>query len=153
MEDNILYIGLFLNEIQKLELKMVFNAMCTDYPLRKYINLERNYKEYFDHVTLIFRTQFDDNKEKLEELLPCIGSLALQKIELDAIGYSDKCVALRVVKSKFINTYCANKNPHIMAIVYEGHKPVDSNEIVNWIDIPKITLFAQIDAVYKKKPK
>lgn len=148
MEDvKLQYIGLFFNEYVKNELKFRFNKLCSD-KFNDKIDLSKKHKEYFDHVTLMFKTQFDKNKVIYEELLTGVEVLSLYKIEIDAIGYNDKCVAFRVVKSKFMKRYCMNDTPHITCIVYDGHKPVNSNEITEWVKIPKIKVFGYIGAYY-----
>lgn len=54
-------------------------------------------------------------------------------MRITAIGKSDKAMAFKV---ELNGVSCANANPHITICTFESGKPVDSNKIHDWVEIP-----------------
>lgn len=126
---NYQYFGLFLSEDNRNKLIKVI----LDNPIIANIVFQKESTLYLDHCTLIHKSQHD---EKITNKL----SLYINDwftLYIDKIGFSNKAIAFGV---DFGNEYltCVNSKPHITICTINGGKPVDSNNIQEWIPIPKI---------------
>lgn len=110
-----IYMGIFLDDDSK------------DY-LKKYYSLPKDWKGYYDHMTIVF----NDGTE-LSKIVKEINDKHIGKrctIRVVAIGISEKAIAVKVELP--LGIVCANKIPHITLGVAPGCKPVDSNDITIW---------------------
>lgn len=117
MENNWIYIGIFLDEKSKKLLKKL-------YPLPEW------WKEYYDHMTVVF-----NDGTKLANDIKLINDHNIGKkfkLKLVGPGISEKAYAVQVELPKGVVS--ANKITHITMGVapIEGANPVDSNYITNW---------------------
>lgn len=135
---NFEYIGLFLTEESKAELKTwLINSNYQP-------EILKSEKEYLDHCTLLHRSQRTSHfllEDTLSTALIMYGSI-IESIKIDGIGISDKAMAFRVV---YPSNLCANKIPHITICTSNGGKPVDSNYITEWKDIEPITVEVKLE--------
>ena len=120
MENNWIYIGIFLDEKSKKLLKKL-------YPLPEW------WKEYYDHMTVVF----NDNT-KLANDIKLINEHNIGKkfkLKLVGPGISDKAYAIQVELPKGVVS--ANKITHITLATCKpnGGNAVDSNYITNWSKI------------------
>ena len=120
MENNWIYIGIFLDEKSKKLLKKL-------YPLPEW------WKEYYDHMTVVF-----NDSTKLANDVKSINEHNIgKKFKLKVVGpgISEKAYAVQVELPKGVVS--ANKITHITMGVapIEGANPVDSNYITNWSKI------------------
>lgn len=83
----------------------------------------REWKIYCDHCTVLHHTNEDQSSR--EWLEPMVG----QPVKFNVIGFgvSEHCVAVMV------NLRTQNKVSHITLAVAPGHRPVESNDIVDWV--------------------
>lgn len=135
---NFEYIGLFLTEESKAELKTwLINSNYQP-------EILKSEKEYLDHCTLLHKSQRTSHfllEDTLSTALIMYGSI-IESIKIDGIGISDKAMAFRVV---YPSNLCANKIPHITICTSNGGKPVDSNYITEWKDIEPITVEVKLE--------
>lgn len=97
-----------------------------------------------DHCTIMHRSQHDDTTA---DFLDCRLN-STEFIYINGIGWNDKAIAFRVVKTGTINL-CKNEVPHITIGTYSKGKPVDSNTITNWKSINPIMITTIIEKVWK----
>jgi len=120
MEENWVYVGIFLDEKSKKKLKKMYK-------------IPEGWKEYFDHMTVIY----NDKSEYAKYVKSICDKLGNIKVKLKVVsqGISDKAYAIHVDIPAGIP--CGNKISHItLACSPEGFA-VDSNYIENWHNISK----------------
>ena len=117
MNDNWIYVGIFLDEKSKKLLKKL-------YPLPEW------WKEYYDHMTVVF----NDNTKLANDIKMINDHNIGKKFKLKLVGpgISEKAYAIQVELPKGVVS--ANKITHITMGVapIEGANAVDSNYITNW---------------------
>lgn len=140
-ESSFLYVCLKLTESARTRLR--------DNIPEEYRGLYEN--EILHHVTLLHRSNYDPEVERSEKVVRFVKRIiadcnqsARMHFVVDGIGCSDKALAYRVK----LSTPCYNKNPHITIGVFNGGRPVDSNDITEWVDIPKMNVDAILEVVY-----
>lgn len=127
-QNNVTYYGVFLDDNSKKKLTQL---------------LPKNYYKVFcDHMTIAFKTQFTD------EIVDYCNSLLGENIEMIAthIGKNEDVMAVKV------ETECnsANNTKHItICTLSENGKPVQSNDITNWI---KLKTPIKLNGVVKSYP-
>lgn len=131
---NWIYYGFFLTVESKRELLD---------KIKKLIDIPDNWRIYAEHCTVIFNDGSRD-AESASEL--CEAFLGMKKVlHVDGIGFSDEAIAVRVLEPT------ANKISHITIAVAPGSKPVKSNEITNFGEIPlKMKVISLLDVVERK---
>lgn len=137
---NFEYYGLFLTEESKAKLKKWFDL----YDFSNNILESCLEKWYLDHCTLLHWSQRTSNfllEDTLGTTLVLHGNLN-QPVEINGIGVSDKAMAFRC---NIPENLCANKVPHITICTFNGGKPVDSNNIIEWKDIKPIIAEAKLE--------
>ena len=118
---NWIYIGIFLEEDSKKELKECYQ-------------IPSDWKEYCDHITIVFNDGSELSRVVKEMNMENVGEF--YSIKITGVGVSEKALALRVELPTCV--VCANKIPHITVGVAPDAKPVDSNDITIWHDIDPI---------------
>lgn len=129
--------------------------------MRLFANIPQEYahkwdRVFLDHVTLLHRLQY--NKEdvggKPAKVVRFVKNIISNESQsgrvhfvVDGIGCSDKAVAFRVN----LSVPCCNPHPHITIGTIGDGRPVHSNEITEWVDIPKMSVDALVEVVYPKK--
>ena len=138
--ENFEYIGLFLTEESKAELKKWFDW----YDFDNNILESCPEKWHLDHCTLLHRSQRGEDNYLIEEYLEFMLSVQVKNmcLEIDGIGVSDKALAFRCNLSEEL---CASKIPHITICTFNGGKPVDSNNITEWKDIEPIIIETKLE--------
>lgn len=66
------------------------------------------------------------------------------RMVVQGIGISNKAFKVAIGDSALP---CANARPHITVCTINGGKPVDSNEIVNWIPITEFNVYGKLKMV------
>lgn len=119
-----IYVGIFLDEKSKKKLK------------KKY-TIPEGWKEYFDHMTVIY----NDDSQVAEDIKSICNLLEGKKVKLKVVsqGISDKAYAVHVKVPAGIP--CGNKISHITLATSPKGNAVDSNYIENWIDITDKNLY------------
>lgn len=120
MNEQWIYVGIFLDNCSKKKLKKLYI-------------IPEGWKEYFDHMTVIY----NDNSEYAKYIKSIVNNFEGKKIELKVVsqGISDKAYAIHVDIPAGIP--CGNKISHVtLACSPEGFA-VDSNYIENWHNILK----------------
>ena len=95
-----------------------------------YANLE---KIYCDHHTLMHHSKHNFYVEKL--LRSSLNEVVTLKVT--HIGFSGEAIAAKLERGKYISHICTNEIPHITIGTFSGGKPVDSNNIKEWIELNK----------------
>lgn len=135
--NDIQYFGLFLDKIERM---MVLGALLENDSLRPILAQAK--QTYFDHCTLLHKSQFEKHSELYKYLSDRIGEK--MNIRLTALGCSAKAMAFKVELPD--SDMCANDIPHVTVITLTDGKPVDSNYITDWeeLDVP-ITVCTKLD--------
>ena len=118
MNDNWIYVGIFLDEKSKNKLKEL-------YPIPD------SWQEYYDHMTVVFNDGTD-----IAKAVKSINDKNLNKkfnLKVVGPGISDKAYAIQVELPEGVVS--ANKITHITLGTSETGKAVDSNYITNWSKI------------------
>ena len=134
---NFQYYGLFLDSDIKNELMNILNAN-EEYS----VLLKKADRIFIDHCTLLHISQLHDNQVFYDYLNARIGEKF--SIIINGIGISDKVAAFRVDKRSVVS---CNSIPHITIATFNGGKPVDSNNIMEWKTIKPIILTTQLKKV------
>ena len=119
MNDNWIYIGIFLDEKSKKLLKKLY-PIPADF-----------WVEYYDHMTVVFNdhTMIASAVKSINE--HNIGKKF--KLKLVGPGISDKAYAVQVELPKGVVS--ANKITHITLATSPSGNAVDSNYITNWSNV------------------
>jgi hypothetical protein len=97
-------------------------------------------KVYCDHHTLMHHSKHNFYVEKL--LYSSLDEVVTLKVT--HIGFSDKAMAAKLDRGKHISHICTNDIPHITIGTFKEGKPVDSNNIKEWIELDKPILLMGI---------
>ena len=136
------YFGLFLSEEDRNALLRVI----IDNPIICDLVFQRGSTLYLDHCTLLHKNQNDS--EVYNALMDRIMSNYSDnyRMVVQGIGISNKAIAFKVAIGDS-TLPCANAKPHITVCTINGGKPVDSNEIVNWIPITEFNVYGKLKMV------
>lgn len=138
-KDNFQYIGLFLTKETK---ESLINIFFKDFYKQSLENKDINI--YLHHCTLIHKSQIEYmvDEDLVDKYLKILGKE--YKIVITHIGESDKALAFKVdlMQSGIMSL---NDNPHITIATYNGGKPVDSNQIVDWKPLAPFTISTFLD--------
>lgn len=139
---NYQYFGLFLEEEYRNDLMDII----INNPIIANLVFQRGSTIYLDHCTLLHSSQND--KEVYCTLMDRITSNYCDsyRIVVEGIGISKKAIAFKVTIGDPALP-CANAKPHITICTINGGKPVDSNEIVNWIPIQEYNVYCKLKMV------
>lgn len=137
--NNLIYVGIFLDE----ESKNILKENVENYV---YEILGNDVTFICHHMTISHISKINDDIKNW-----CVLNNNKEfTLTIDAIGYSDKACAARVVTDIVPTT---QNYPHITIAVNNSNngKPVDSNFIKNFIKLPKtITLTGKVSFFYKR---
>lgn len=123
MADKYNYYGVFLLSHEATRLLSLSMPYIED----KKINIE-DWRLVCDHCTILHYTHKNQDMRKYLELAR--GNVV--EFNVNGIGFSDKAIAVRT------DLPSENRVSHITIAVAPDGKPVDSNFIENWIDVPEI---------------
>ena len=129
-----IYVGIFLDEESAKELKELYQ-------------LPDGWKEYYDHMTVVFNDDSELSKIVKQANAENIGEF--YPLKAVAIGISDKAMALKVELP--IGVVCANEIPHITLGTSPEGSPVDSNDITIWNTISEPLFIGGTMRVYRGK--
>lgn len=135
-----IYCGVFLDDTERDILMRRIRAT-------KVVN-PKNWKLYCHHMTLAY----NNGTEEAEQIFNFYQKILGKEITLQAteIGYSDKAVAIKILKP--LDMPCVNAIKHITIAVSSIGKPVDSNKITKWKTLPMpITIHGRIGYFGKDK--
>ena len=116
-----LYYGVFFSESTK---STILNYVKSFLEKNGKI-IPEDWKEYCSHMTLVFNHGTEDDQRLAEFYDMFLGESV--GLRTTAIGISDRAIALEV---DFIT---ANLHSHITIAIAPDAKPVESNDIVEWI--------------------
>lgn len=109
---NIIYAGILLNAASR---SILLSEM------KQYYNCEKLPISFCDHITLAYG-QFVTPRHK-----SLVGNKIMFFVNEAVIGPDCACVT---VTGDFVRLGCVNKYPHITVACAEGHKPVESNTLL-----------------------
>lgn len=135
---NYQYFGLFLDEPTRNKLMQVIIGN----PIISNLVFQRGSTIYLDHCTLLHKNQ---HEEKMANSLQYRIDDSFRLI-VSKIGISEKAIAFGVELGNQ-HLPCANAKPHITICTINGGKPVNSNEICNWIPIPEFSIYGTLKIV------
>lgn len=122
MDKNWNYYGVFFDNVEKQNILGY---------TKNYYGIPKDWKIYCDHMTLVYNNNTEERQKKAEHYNQFIGKQIT--LIFDAIGISDDAIALRVS-----NCASQNKISHVTVATRPGVKPVESNNIKNWLTLPKL---------------
>lgn len=135
MKKNWIYYGIFFSDSTKNTIlsyvKRWFEANGREFP--------EDWKIYCDHMTLVFNDGSKEAQKFANGVEPFLGDFA--SLRSTAIGISDRAIALEV---DYITN---NKHSHITVAIVPDGKPVESNDIEEWIPT---TESLYVTGIYKK---
>lgn len=137
---NYQYFGLFLDNYNRNKLMQVI----LDNPILSNLVFQRGSTLYLDHCTLLHKNQNDE--EIYNSLIYFTGENKVYRIYADRIGISNKAIAFGISLNE-CNLPCANAKPHITICTINGGKPVNSNDICEWIPIPELNIYCELKMV------
>lgn len=113
------YVGVFLTPESKTKLQEMFQT-----------EIPEGWKVYCHHMTLAF----NNGSNEAQKMADMYSSKFGEEVELTIVqlGKSDRAMAVKVAT----DLPMINKLPHITVAVATGAKPVESNYIENWKNIP-----------------
>lgn len=110
------YYGVFLLDSEKKRLKELF------WDILSFRYLE-GWKIYCDHCTILHKTHENQDIRKYLDLI-CGHPI---KFYITGVGVSDNAIAA------LVDLPSENKVSHVTLAVAPGHKPMESNDIEDWI--------------------
>lgn len=130
--DNFIYFGLFLTDKSREKL---MNFVQDN--LKNTVN--RADKLYLDHITLLHKNDKRSTAIKLRmyELLNYMLETFIgetYEVKIIAFGLNDKAAAFKVELSDGFPCFI-HKTYHITIATFNGVKPVESNNIINWREL------------------
>lgn len=134
MDKNWIYYGVF------------FSNTTRDFLIRKakeLIDIQENWTLYGDHMTIVF----NDGSERKQEVANALDNVLgyEQQLRIISIGISDEAIAFEV------NNYeTQNEHSHITIAVAPGSKPVNSNNITEWLKIDGFYVTGKINKIVRK---
>ena len=87
--------------------------------------IPEDWKEYCDHMTLVFNSH-NDHTETLAEFYELFLGQTVS-LRSTSVGISGRAIALGI---DYIND---NKHSHVTVAIHPDAKPVESNDITTWI--------------------
>ena len=132
--DNFIYFGLFLTNKSREEL---MNFIQDN--LKTVINGAD--KIYLEHITLLHKNDKCSNAIKLRmyQLLNCLFEKfigEIYEVNIIAFGYNNRVFAFKVELPDGFPCFIF-KTYHITIATFNGAKPVESNNIINWHNLDK----------------
>ena len=138
MNNNWNYYGVFFDDSAK---RFLLNEA------KKYITIPEDWTNYCHHMTIVYNNGTEEAQAVAEKYEPIVFNTA--KLKVEKIGVSDRAVAFGVSTDLDI----VNKLPHVTIAVAPGAKPVESNYITNWKDIPPFYVEGTIQRTKKLREK
>lgn len=129
--NNFQYFGLFIDNETKNTLINYLKTLFNDNFFNKADKL------FIDHCTLLHKSQLNGNEYLYDKLESLIGEQF--QLKLIEFGCSTKVSAFKV-QLQSNEDLCINEIPHITIATYNGGKPVDSNNITEWVKILPIEI-------------
>ena len=140
-KEKVIYAGIFLDERSSAKLENLIPDWIKNQP---------GYRSVKDrHITVYFHTFMSDNLVRYMRE----NENKHHTIVIDGIGLSNKVIAVRVKSCCSVNgeeTPSVNEKRHITLATFNGGKPVMSNDISLWFDIPQVELNGIGKTVYSK---
>jgi len=149
LPDNFLYFSLYLTGKSKKEL---LNFVKDNF--ENVIN--KADKLYLDHITLLHKNdkRSDVIKFRMYELLNYIFENYVDEVyevEIVAFGSNNRAAAFKVILPDGFPCFMF-KTYHITIATFNGAKPVESNNIINWHELDEpITVTAVLEKVIIEK--
>ena len=108
------------------------------------IVIPEDWKYYIHHMTIAFNNGSPEVENLYNIYKDDFGTN--ERLTVDGIGVSDDAIAVR---TKWVGPI-ANKIPHITVATPPNGKPVNSNNIVKWVDVKPITLYGKLGCFKNK---
>lgn len=135
MKKKWVYYGVFFSDVTKKAIlnyvKNWFAKNNKEFPIK--------WTKYCDHMTLVFNNGTEAVQKFADTVEPFLG----EKISLNivSVGISNRAIAVGV------DYTTNNEHSHVTVAVAPGAKPVESNDIVNWIPTNE---YFYVTGTYKK---
>lgn len=126
---NVQYIGIVFSDATTQRLLSEFGPYIPD-----------GWISHATHHTLVHRAD-KGWADHASSVIPYLGMSV--PVSIQYLGSSDKAVALGVESC----LPCIKTHPHITLAVSPGSKPVQSNNITDWISIPPKVIFGTVEVI------
>jgi hypothetical protein len=130
---NWIYLGIFLDDESKEDLKELFPT-------------PKGWKEYYDHMTVVF-----NDGSRIANIVKEYNETNIGgefPLVITGVGISENAMAVKVKLP--LGVICTNPIPHITLCVSPEGKPSDSNNIEIWHDVDQVELWGTMK-VYEGK--
>lgn len=121
MKKTWIYYGIFFSDSTKRAIYDYVNKFLSE----NGYSIPEDWKKYCSHMTLVFNHGTEDDERLASFYDMFLGET--QSLRSIAVGISDRAIALKI---DFIT---ANVHSHVTVAIAPDAKPVESNDIVNWI--------------------
>lgn len=129
MENNWIYFGIFFDDAEKKTLIERAKEMGI---------IPQGWTIYCDHMTIVFNDR--SGKQNVSHLEESLGKREI--LTISKIGISNRAIAFGV---EFLTS---NRQAHITISIIPGGKPVESNNIQNWIKLnTQFSIEGRLDVV------
>ena len=121
MEKDWIYYGVFFSDNTK---RAIYNYVSKFLSENGY-SISEDWKKYCDHMTLVFNYHNDHTETLAQFYEMFLGDTV--SLRSTSVGISERAIALG------IDYITDNKHSHVTVAIHPDAKPVESNDITNWI--------------------
>ena len=132
--ENWQYYGMFLDNRSQQRLFQRFESQ-----------IPADWKRYGDHMTVIYNDNSENARQWANLCEKQVGTTAV--LMGVALGVSDRAIAIKVLGYQSNNAI-----PHITIAVAPGARPVESNQITNWVKLEQ-PIYLNSDLAVINKPR
>lgn len=121
MNKDWLYYGVFFSDSTK---RTIYDYVSKFLGKNGY-SISDDWKKYCDHMTLVFNHNNDHTESLAQFYEKFLGDTV--SLRSTSVGISERAIALG------IDYITDNKHSHVTVTIHPNAKPVESNNITNWI--------------------
>ena len=121
MNKDWLYYGVFFSDSTKRAIYDYVNKFLSE----NGYSISEDWKKYCSHMTLVFNHKTEDDQRLAQFYEMFLGDTV--SLRSTSVGISERAIALG------IDYITANKHSHVTVAIHPDAKPVESNDITEWI--------------------
>lgn len=121
MNKDWLYYGVFFSDSTK---RAIYDYVSKFLSENGY-SIPEDWKKYCNHMTLVFNHRTEDDERLAQFYDMFLGDTV--SLRSTSVGISERAIALG------IDYITANKHSHVTVAIHPDAKPVESNDITEWI--------------------
>lgn len=124
MKKNWIYYGVFFSDSTK---RAIFDYVKNWFEINE-IEFPEDWQIYCDHMTLVYNNGTEDQQKQATALEYFLNQTV--GLRIVSVGISERAIAVGV------DFKTDNEHSHISVAIAPDAKPVESNDIKNWIETP-----------------